>query len=351
MIRGSRLKYIFLTGCIICSTPGFAQEDVSALIKSGPADASKLADAYLTPLFKGFGIGLNSGWNNSAHAKKLGRFEVRFGLTGAIIPESDKTFDVSGLGLSDNIRPVDPSQTIAPTVGGTKDSGPVLAIYDDSNREVERFTLPGGADVSFIPAPQIQGSIGLLRGIEVTLRGFPNVNLGRERGILGMFGGGIKIELLPLFVSNTADRFIPIDIAVAVGYTRFNYKLPLNVEPPSGGSPDPNQMIHTMLSGINAEAIISKKLLFFTPYASVGYNTARTNARLKGEYEFTTGGTLLGPTYTTFEDPITIKRNDISGLRANIGFQLNLAALRIFASYSMAEYNALNAGIGVGIGK
>src|SRR6185503_19961176 len=34
----------------------------SALIQSGPADATKLVNAYGEPLFKGIGVGLNSGW-------------------------------------------------------------------------------------------------------------------------------------------------------------------------------------------------------------------------------------------------------------------------------------------------
>lgn len=63
----------------------YAQSDVSGLIKSSPADATKLAQAYLKPLFKGLGVGLNSGWNNTAHSKNLLRFDLRFGITGAVV--------------------------------------------------------------------------------------------------------------------------------------------------------------------------------------------------------------------------------------------------------------------------
>lgn len=351
MIKKSNLLYLLITGCISFNFSAFAQGNVADLIKAGPEDATKLAQAYLTPLFKGFGVGLNSGWNNSGHSKNTARFEIRLGLTGAIIPETAKTFDVTKLGLSSSIRPVNASQTITPTVGGSKNSGPQLAIYDDSDREVERFALPGGSNLPFIPAPQFQGTVGLPKGIEVTLRTVPKINLGNQRGTLGMIGGGVKVELLPLFVSNTANKLIPVDIAVAVGYTQFNYKLDLDVEPPSGRPADPDQMIDAKLSGMNIEAIVSKNLLFFTPFVSIGHHTSKTDARLKGDYEFTTGGNLLGPTYTTFTDPVTIKRKDINGLRTNLGFQLNLAVFRLYASYTMAEYNAFNAGIGLGIGK
>jgi hypothetical protein len=42
-----------------------AQSGFDNLLKSGPGDATKLVSAYADPLFKGFGVGLNSGWNNS----------------------------------------------------------------------------------------------------------------------------------------------------------------------------------------------------------------------------------------------------------------------------------------------
>lgn len=355
------LKTILVFGFVSYGTSVFAQSDVSALIKSGPADATKLAQAYLNPLFKGFGIGLNSGWNNSGRSKNTGRFEIRLGITGALIPESDKSFDITKIGLSNNIRPANSSQTLAPTVAGTKNNGPEMAIYDSNNNEVERFTLPGGASLPFVPAPQLQGSIGLPKGIEVTLRTMPRINLGNNRGTLGMIGGGVKLELLPLFVNNTVDRLIPIDIAVALGYTKFNYTLALDVPPPSGSVPKDNQQstdfsnqkIDASLSGVNIEAIVSKNLLFFTPFISVGYNTSKTAAGLKGNYPIVTGASYpLGTrTYTTFSNPVDINKKDISGLRTNLGFQLNLAVFRLYASYTLADYNAFNAGLGFGIGK
>jgi hypothetical protein len=360
MIRKTNLTFLIFFSCVFYNTV-FAQGDVSALIKSGPDDATKLAQAYLTPLFKGFGIGLNSGWNNSGHSKNMGRFEVRLGVTGALIPQSSKTFDVTKLGLSNNIRPVDASQTISPTVAGKKNNGPQLAIYDSNNNELERFTLPRGSGLPFVPAPQLQGSVGLPKGIELTLRALPQINLGNNRGTINMIGGGVKVELLPLLVSKTADRLIPIDIAVALGYTRFNYTLGLDVKPPSGSAPKDtqqstdfsNQKIDASLSGLNVEAIISKNLLFFTPFASIGYNSSKTKAGLEGNYPIVTGASFpLGTrTYTTFSNPVHINNKDISGLRTNVGFQLNLAVFRLYASYSMSEYNSFNAGVGLGIGK
>lgn len=357
----------FIRAALICAglfsgVSAFAQDEVGGLVKSSPQDAMKLANAYLNPLFKGFGIGLNSGWNNTGRAKNTGRFELRVGFTGAFVPQIDHSFDVTNIGLStytyngqamQRVRPVNPNEKITPTVAGSGTPGPLVALYTDDNREIERFRLPQGSNLPFIPAPQLQATLGLPKGIDVTLRAMPTVEIG-EYGSMGMIGGGVKLDVLPL-LSKTADRIMPVDLGIAVGYTQFNYKLPLNVENASGSPNDPNQRIESKFSGINIETILSKKLMFFTPFISVGYNAAESDVRLKGKYEIITGATVIGPVvqpnYDTLEDPVTIKNNEIAGLRANAGFQLNLAVLRLYASYSVAEYNSFNAGLGIGLGK
>lgn len=340
------------------SDSAFSQSDVSGLIKSSPADATKLAQAYLKPLFKGFGVGLNSGWNNSAHSKNLLRFDLRIGLTGAVVPQMDENFDVTKIGLSTNVRPANLAQTLTPTFAGGN-SNTQLTVYDSANKPIESFTMPKGTGLGLIPAPQLQGSIGLPRGIELTLRAMPKVTIGNNIGSIGMFGGGIKVELLPL-ISGMADKLFPVDIAVAAGYTQFSFEVPLDVPVPSGSIPASpsqiqdfsNQRIEAKFSGINTEAIISKKFLVFTPFLSLGYNTAKTDAGLKGNYPIVTGVTPLGQkTYTSYANPVNINQTDINGFRTNIGFQLNLAFFRIYGSYSMAEYNSFNGGIGFGLGK
>lgn len=336
----------------------FAQSDVSDLIKSSPADATKLAQAYLKPMFKGFGTSLNTGWNNTAHSKNLLRFDLRFGVTGAVVPQKDETFDVTAIGLSNNLRPTTAGQVVTPTFSGPSNNGVQLSVYDSSNKLLETFRMPQGTGIGLIPAPQLQGSIGLPRGLEFTLRAMPKINLGDDIGAIGMFGGGLKVEVLPL-ISGVVDKLTPIDIAVALGYTQFNFSVPLEVGVPSGArsasagqsSDFSNQRIEAQFSGINTEVIISKRLLVFTPFLSFGYNTAKTDAGLKGNYPIVSGADLIGPTYTVFTNPVNIKQTDISGFRTNLGFQLNLAFFRIYGSYSMAEYNAFNGGIGFGLGK
>src|SRR6202000_2688050 len=85
----------------------------------------------------------------------------------------------------------------------------------------------------------------------------------------------------------------PFDLALAVNYNKISYTKSLSVQPNSGATPAPGQptnadfstqRIDANFSGVNVQAIISKKLLFFTPFASIGYQSASTDFGVKGNY-------------------------------------------------------------------
>ena len=334
-----------------------AQSDLSELIKSGPQDATRLLSAYANPIFKGFGVGMNSGWNNTAKAKKLLHFDLRISATAAFIPQSDKTFDVTKIGLSDKLRPADPQHTIAPTIGGDRNNtGPALDVYDNNGHKVESFTTPSGK-LPVIPTPQVQLTIGLIQNTDLTVRGFPKIRLGDDVGSVSMIGFGLKHNLVQDFAGKTGSKIVPFDLAIAVAYSRLNMSVPLDVKPDNGATPAnaqqssdfSNQHVEGHFNSFLVQAIISKRILFVTPYLAVGYNTASTNAATIGNYPVTTGATLTGEsTYTTFSNPIHINQNSISGLRADVGFQLTLGFFDIYASYSAAQCHSVNGGIGFG---
>lgn len=321
-----------------------AQDDVGELFKSGPADATKLVNAYMSPLFRGLGVGLNSGWTNTAKTKNTLRFDLRITATAAFVPSSDQTYDVRNLGLQ-NIRPDNANVTTGPTAMGDDAEGALMRLYANGTPTSETFRLPQGSGIHFVPAPQVQLTVGLPKNIDISLRYMPDTKLG-DFGTIGLYGVGAKVEVLPLILGKT-EKLIPVDVAVLAAITRLNYNLPLEV----GDNPNPNQNIDLKLNGFNLEAIISKKLLFFTPFASVGYNSSNTDLRALGTYEFDTPTPLNPNAKTTFNDPVTIKQTDLSGMKASVGFQMNLAFFRIYASYTAAKYSYANAGIGFGIGK
>lgn len=329
---------------------------VSDLFKGGPGDVNKLLNAYTMPLFKGFGNGLNGGWTNTAKTQKFLRFAIRVSATGSITPDADRSFDINSLGLQ-NIKPTNASQSISPTFGARNNTVGQNITYTDPNNPLAKYNtkLPDGIS-TVIPAPQVQLTVGLIKNTDVTLRVIPTFQVSDNVGSVGMFGIGFKHNIAQDF--GTASHIIPFDLAVAVGYTHLNYKLPLDVKPDasnggtSGSQDYSNQRLEGDFSGWNAQVILSKKLLFFTPFVSVGYLTSKTDVGMKGNFPFVTGVDALTqkPKYTTYADPISISGSAVgtSGARADVGFQMSLFFLKVYGSYSFAEYQSFNAGIGLG---
>ncbi|MDB4904236.1 MAG: hypothetical protein JWQ63_3517 [Mucilaginibacter sp.] len=352
--------YIFLTVAIFAFMVSTANAQngngngngFDQLIKSSPGDATKLVQNFAEPLFKGFGIGLNSGWNNTAKTKKFLHFDLRITANVAQVPTSGQSFDVTKIGLSNHVQ-VDPSSTtnLAPTFAGSKsDPTPLMDIKDNNGNTIGQFNMPNGV-IQYIPAPNIQLTVGLLKNTDLTIRTTPNISIGSNGGSVGMIGFGIKHDIIQDFLGK-AKVLKPFDLAIAVNYNRINYSATLNVQPEFGTLPAPgnsssdfsNQRIKGAFTGVNVQAIISKKLLFFTPFLSVGYQSANTAFNLLGNYPVSSNVGF----YSTITDPVHISENSISGLRTDIGFQLNLSVFRIFASYSPGQYQSANAGIGFG---
>ncbi|MFN8406646.1 MAG: DUF6588 family protein [Sphingobacteriaceae bacterium] len=346
MKKKSLIIGLSVTAILLLSntTTSFAQKDISGLFKSTPDDSRRLIESYLNPLFKGFGSGLSAGWYNTAKTKKLGHFELRISAGGAFVPAADKSFDITQIGLSSNITPSNPQSTVAPTVAGDKNTiPPQIDIHASGQPIIQNLNLPQGAGLFVVPAPQIQATVGLPKGVDVSLRLMPKIKLG-DAGSVYMIGGGVRLNIGQLIKAKVVTK-LPFDLAVAAGYTQFHYNLPLDVQAPGTNYTD--QSLDGRISGFNLEGIISKRLLFFTPFVSVGYQSSRTKVNLIGDYPIEIGN----GNYVTYHDPISIDKRYLSGLRADIGFQLQLLLLRVYGSYSLAAYNSVNVGIGLGIGK
>jgi len=319
-----------------------AQDNVGDLFKSGPADATKLVNAYFDPLYKGLGVGLSDGWSNTAKSKGFLKFEVRFSVSGALVPQSARTYDVNTLGLA-NIRPAAGASSIGPTAFGNDQEGGRMQLYSSNGLPTTTFfNLPQGVGFHIVPAAQIQATIGLPKNIDISLRAMPKIKLSDDLGSLSMIGVGAKVELLPIFMGNS-DKLVPVDIALAGGFTQFKYTLPLNINNNSNS----DQRIDAKFNGVNFDVIVSKKILFFTPFASIGYQTSTTNLKALGTYSFETGnGSSI-----SYTDPIAVKQRDIDGIRGTLGFQLKFGFFKLYSSYTAAKYNLFNAGIGFGIGQ
>ena len=342
--RFRALRHTVLLSAFLLPLTSMAQDQVGEVFKGAPEDASKLTQAYLTPLFTGLGTGINSGWFNSAKAKKTLRFELRVSGTLAFVPSSDKSFDVNTLGLK-SMAPAPGANPMSPTLAGEDRTGTNMRLNGVTNANGD-FNLPNGVDVPFVPAPQLQLTVGLPQHIDVSLRYVPNIDF-KNYGKLNMFGAGAKVEILPLILGKS-EKLVPVDVAVALGFTQLNYNLPLEV----GSNPNPNQELKAKVEGLSIDAIVSKTLAVFTPFASLGFQKSKSSLEALGTYQFDVPITPTTPTgKQTFNNPFAFSQNDVSGIRASLGFQLQFAFFRLYASYTQAKYGYANAGIGFGIGK
>lgn len=350
------IKKIALTFTFISvSAVSFAQSDIGEFVKAGKEDATKLTQAYLNPFFKGFGFGMNSGWFNSAKTKNLGKFDLRIQATGAFVPPVDQRFDISSLGLS-NARVKAGQSNFTPTIFGNDNSATIIEVLDDNRAPVAEFQMPKGTGFNIAPSPQVQLTVGLIKNTDVSVRFVPSVKIG-DGGQINSWGVGIKKEITS-FLPGKSEKIIPVDISLAFGYNQVNvdYKIAIddqiNYDNEIGGpnqGKDLNQRIESKLSGFTIDAILSKKLAIFTPFVSVGYNTAKTEVGVLGDYIIKTGSGINDK--ETLKDPIMINQKDISGMRAGVGFSLHLAIFRLYGAYNIGEYNAATLGLGFGIGK
>ncbi|GAC1300539.1 MAG: hypothetical protein NVSMB24_01360 [Mucilaginibacter sp.] len=314
---------------------------------------TKLVQNYVDPLFKGFGTGLNNGWNNTAKAKKPLHFDLRISASAAFVPEMDKSFDVTKIGLSSHVTPKDPALTIAPTIAGAKVAGPTMNINDDNGKAINTFIMPQG-QLPLIPAPNVQLQFGVFKNTDITVRTFPTINLNNGDGSINMIGFGIKHDIIQDFA--TKKKIIPFDLAIAVNYNKITYSRPLNVQPNSGSQPTPGnqpadfstQKFDATVSALDFQAIISKKLHSFTPFFSLAYQTANSTANIRGNFPIESTAPGQSGYYVVVSNPVNITETSIDGIRADAGFQLDLGFFRFYASYSVGKYQSGNAGIGFG---
>ena len=178
-----------------------AQDNFAGLFKSTPADVSKLAMAYINPSLKGFSHSLNSGWVECDYDSIHVSLAINF--MASIIPDVDKSFDITSLGLSNAIKPTNPTQTLSPTYAGFGSIGPQVTITDPSQPNNKYTTNLSAGTYAIDPALGLQFSIGN-RDVTLSLRLIPKINQGtnQQQQDIGIVGIGLKYNFAKLLGRN-----------------------------------------------------------------------------------------------------------------------------------------------------
>ncbi|HKK44006.1 MAG TPA: DUF6588 family protein, partial [Balneolaceae bacterium] len=294
------LKLLFLVGLMSCLTSvSHAQlKDVGKILQSSKEDANTLVKEYLKPFGSGFGADLNTGWTNTAKThKKLG-FDITVSAALAIVPGSDKTFDVNQIGLQELEVKNGPS-TLQTINGSNNAPTTTLAAYSNTDYnndgqpdELFEFNMPDGTGFGYAPAPQIKAGIGLIMDTDLMLRYVPKVSI-KDYGTFQQFGVGLKHSInqwLP------GGKLLPVDLSIMAGYTSQKVSSPFQLtgEDVAGNNPDiqnnyspgtwDGQKIQINTDAFTFNALVGKTLPVISIYGGIGFETSSMSISTPGVY-------------------------------------------------------------------
>ena len=313
-------KYLFT---LLASFIGFSSysQTVQSILGQDIKQGEKLLEAYFSPMAESFGSGLNNGWYNTAKPHSLGGFDLTFTLNTVIIPNAAESFKIGnefgGVFTS--------TETEASSIFGSFDGTPMTYTNSNTSTDVD-FNMPGGFKTPALPLPMIQAGIGLIKNTAIDIRYMPMLNVGNNFNV-NLFGIGLKHDLLQWIPA--AGDAIPMSLSLQGGYTTLNTELKISEQEVS---------LNTKATTINLVA--SKRLLMFTGYAGIGYNSSTTSFTAETEFE------LSG---IQFDERIEMGFESKNNFRSNVGLRLNIALVTIQADYTFSEYPTSTLGLGVSL--
>jgi hypothetical protein len=335
---------IILAFCSLASLNNAQAQDFEQVVNSGVADANTYLEYYMDPVATSIGNGLANGWYNTAKPHKTLGFDLTFNINMATIPDAAKTFEFVASEY-DNISLADPSNTSLPTFIGSSTN---QQLQISGEREIaagqtvsytENIGAPDGifGDLDYpgplaIPTPTVQLGIGIVKSTDLIIRYTPQINVGDFS--FQSFGFGVKHDFKQWI---PGMKLLPFDLSGLIGFNRIstNYQI----------DESRGQFAEFGASATTIQAIISKKLLFFTPYAGLGVNIVRSNFAMKGDYEFSGGGESY-----TVTDPIDLTFDGSGGPRFTVGARVKILwVLALNVDYTIQKYNTLSVGLGLNI--
>jgi len=338
-------KFAFVILVLSLSFKAMAQDDgLESILYANIQDANKLTQAYLNPGMKGLIYGMNSGWYHTAQAHKTFGFDFSFGLNASMVPSKDELFKFADLGLSSTTSA---NFATSPTVAGTNNieaQATVTATAVIEGQTVSKeFKMPAGVKedlpLNAVPTPSVQFTLGLPKQFDVMVRLVPEVGSDDVKG--NLFGIGVKKEITSLF--GPIEK-LPLHISLLGAYTNMDVNYNIQNE---SSIPGANQVATFNLSSYTIQAIASINFPIINFYDGIGYGAGTSDLKMLGTYvlEYETGFPAPNNTVEkTVTDPINLDF-EASGIRATVGTRLSLGFFKIFADYTIQEYNTLSGGL------
>ncbi|MGM0581073.1 MAG: DUF6588 family protein [Bacteroidota bacterium] len=334
---------LFLAICILVNIQNTKAQEFEQIVTGGLGDANTYLKNYMNPFAASLGNGLANGWYNTAKPHKTLGFDLTVNFNFATIPDAASTFDFNN-DTYDNLRLADPNNNILPTfTGGTTDA--LLEIFGEREIDGETYTYeeqikaPDGFGLSdlpgplAVPTPTIQLGVGIVKSTDLIIRYTPEINVGDLS--FQSFGLGVKHDFKQWI---PGMKMLPFDLSALVGFNRISTNYQIDEQA--------GQFAEFNASATTVQAIISKKLLFFTPYAGLGINMIKSDFAMKGDFIFNEGT----ENEVTVTDPIDIAFDGSGGPRLTVGARMKILwVLALNVDYTIQKYNTLSVGLGLNI--
>ncbi|WKK85169.2 hypothetical protein QYS48_24760 [Marivirga arenosa] len=318
-------------------------QEFESLIQSSLGDANTYLKDYMNPFAASLGNGLANGWYNTAKPHKTLGFDLTVNMNFAVIPDAASQFEFVASEYN-NLRLINSSDNMLPTfTGGSTEAQ--LEIF--GSREIDGQTYdfeqaigaPDGFGLSdlpgplAVPTPTVQLGVGIVKNTDLILRLTPEVNVGDLS--FRSFGLGVKHDFKQWI---PGMKLLPFDLSALVGFNRITTTYQIDQAA--------DQFAEFNASATTVQAIISKKLLFFTPYAGLGVNIVNSNFAMKGDYVFNQGT----PEEIDVTDPVDIAFDGAGGPRFTVGARVKILwVLALNVDYTIQKYNTLSVGLGLNI--
>ncbi len=313
-------------------------DGIENILLTSTEDARILAEGYTAPIGKTLMYALNSGWATSAKThKKLG-FGLTIGGAAPFVPDVDQVFTPTGL-TSLSV----PSGSLS-TVFGEGGDQELNFSFSESvlGNEIEyegKLSFPGGLKdelpLGTVPAPIVQASVGVVFDTDLLVRFIPTMEM--QGSTFSLTGFGLKHNIMQYF--GPLDK-LPLNVSVLAAISKASFEYDLSDSTFGGNST--NRKMTFEADTFTIQALASIDLPIISAFAGLGYNAGDSQFNVSGDYSIDYGITGIGP--RILKDPISIA-SDASGVMGIVGARLNLLFLKIFANYTIQEYNTLTAGI------
>ena len=351
--------------------------------KEGIKDIEQLTELYLNPYGKGYSSALAGGWNNTAKTHRLLGFDFNIGLTMAMIPKNDKSFNFDDYKWK-VLKPESVERPVTPTIAGKQTNRPSIGFHDKDKkiRKDNLFTMPDGTGLGFAPLPLAQLGVGIIGKTDLQVRIAPPLKIS-DFGELFVFGAGIKHDIkqwIPVL------KKIPvIDISLAFNYSIANNTINnIKYFPDADGLGIPTQIderkkyidnellpdvqlykegkdlsyfkdqeLKIKMNAFSASLLASATVPILTLYCRLGFSTSTTNVKLAGTYLLPNYIVDQGKIHAELrkeneiKDPIDIDMKLPFSPLAGIGARAKFALFTVHAEYTYQDYHLLNFGVGL----